>query len=313
MRVVLANGAEVLFRSGDQADRLRGPNLSWVWLDEAAQCKKAVWDVLIGRLRAEGQAGRAWMTTTPKGMNWVYDLTVSGSPDVAAFHVTTADNPYLSREFVDAVAAQYTGTFAAQELGGQFVMAEGLVYENFSPEVWPLGNLAPADMEPDVDKGIELGFDDGYIDPRAILFIQRLEDGSVFVFDELYHTRHLEETCVGEVVQRCEDREWPLPDIACGSHEAKALQVHFRKANIPARFRNHKIVEGIPIVRSLICDGKGRRSLIIHPRCVNLLAEITSGYRYPEGGRGGAHEKPADGNDHACDALRYWCYIRRRR
>ena len=34
-RAVLGNGAEVLFRSADDPNRLRGPNLSGAWLDEA--------------------------------------------------------------------------------------------------------------------------------------------------------------------------------------------------------------------------------------------------------------------------------------
>src|SRR5262245_41258287 len=35
--VTLTTGAEVLFRSGDDPEKLRGPNLSGAWLDEASQ------------------------------------------------------------------------------------------------------------------------------------------------------------------------------------------------------------------------------------------------------------------------------------
>src|SRR6185436_3861757 len=34
MRLVLRTGHEVLFRSADDPDRLRGPNCAWAWMDE---------------------------------------------------------------------------------------------------------------------------------------------------------------------------------------------------------------------------------------------------------------------------------------
>src|SRR5690242_19078443 len=36
MRLELRTGAEVLFRSADNPDRLRGPNCRWAWIDEGA-------------------------------------------------------------------------------------------------------------------------------------------------------------------------------------------------------------------------------------------------------------------------------------
>ena len=71
MRVVMVNGSEILFRSADDPERLRGPNLSWAFIDEAALCHKMAWPITIGRLRKDGKAGPCWLTTTPKGRNWV--------------------------------------------------------------------------------------------------------------------------------------------------------------------------------------------------------------------------------------------------
>src|SRR5687767_6540922 len=38
MRIELVTGDEALFRSADDPERLRGPNASWAWIDEAAIC-----------------------------------------------------------------------------------------------------------------------------------------------------------------------------------------------------------------------------------------------------------------------------------
>lgn len=122
MRIVLKSGAEVLFRSADDPDRLRGPNMSWAWIDEAAQCHPDTWKIVIGRLRQFGRAGRAWLTTTPKGMNWVYEVFVTrANPDTTMFRASTKANPFLAADFVRSLSSQYEGDFAAQELEAEFI------------------------------------------------------------------------------------------------------------------------------------------------------------------------------------------------
>ncbi len=59
-------------------------------------------------------------------------------------------------------------------------------------------------------------------------------------------------------------------------------------------------------------DWEGVRSLLVNKRCKNLITELTDTYRYPEQGSRRDDEKPLDGNDHACDALRYWVHLRAR-
>lgn len=122
MRLTLRTGHEVLFRSADDPDRLRGPNCAWAWLDEAALCPEGTWPVVIGRLRQHGRAGRCWVTTTPAGMNWLYDVFVTrATDDTALFRGHTAANPFLEPAFVDALRAQYGSEFARQELAGEFI------------------------------------------------------------------------------------------------------------------------------------------------------------------------------------------------
>lgn len=182
--------------------------------------------------------------------------------------------------------------------GDWFAVDSGLVYGNFTD-----GNLT--DAEPDLARGVELAFDDGYIDPRAFLLIQRTGSG-LLVFDELYHSQHLEETCIGELKRLCARHGVRLPDIAVGSHEAVKLRERFRRVGIPARGDKVPLVESIKNLRGLICDSSGVRCLQVHRRCANLLSELRDGYRYdPRGG-----EEPLDRENHACDALRMWAWLR---
>jgi hypothetical protein len=82
---------------------------------------------------------------------------------------------------------------------------------------------------------------------------------------------------------------------------------------IPLRGQSHQVVEGIKVVRRLILDGQGVRSVKVNRRCKNFISELTDGYRYPEAGSKRDDEKPLDGNDHACEAFRHWCWMRARR
>ena len=70
--------------------------------------------------------------------------------------------------------------------------------------------------------------------------------------------------------------------------------------------------QAIQLTRGYILDGQGRRVLQVNGRCKHLLDEITSGYRNKEG-PDGFEDKPEDGNDHACNALESWCWLRARR
>jgi hypothetical protein len=189
--------------------------------------------------------------------------------------------------------------------GDWWVANTGTVYRTFAD-----ANITAA--EPDPALPIELAFDDGYIDPRAILFIQRTAT-RILVFDEFYHVNHLGEVCVQEVLARCRANRWPLPAIAVGSPEAIELREYFRRADIPVRSQASPIVEGIQIVRRLICDSQGVRVLRVHRRCANLLRELQGAYQYPPGNATHDNETPLDRDNHAVDALRYWVWLRARR
>ncbi|HEY5420152.1 MAG TPA: phage terminase large subunit [Marmoricola sp.] len=122
MRLVLKTGDEVIFRSADDPERLRGPNAAWAWIDEAALCHPSTWPITIGRLRQHGELGEAWLTTTPKGMNWVYQTFVVDATDQTAVHrAATAQNPFVDQAFVSSLRSQYSGDFARQELEAEFI------------------------------------------------------------------------------------------------------------------------------------------------------------------------------------------------
>jgi len=138
LRATLGNGAEVLFRSMDDPERARGPNLSGSWLDECSLMERSAYEIVIACLREGGEAGWLSATFTPKGKgHWTFDVFGTGKPDTALYRSRTKDNPFLPDSFYGAVKSQYAGAFALQELEGEFIDAEG----NIARREWfPISN-----------------------------------------------------------------------------------------------------------------------------------------------------------------------------
>ena len=96
----LKSGAEVLFRSADNPEMLRGPNLSGVWVDEASLMGDEVYKILIGRLRQGAETGVLRACFTPKGPNhWTFRTFNTKQPDTEIFRCATGDNPFLPSDF----------------------------------------------------------------------------------------------------------------------------------------------------------------------------------------------------------------------
>lgn len=142
MRAILGNGAEILFRSADDPERLRGPNLSGAWIDEASLVHRDAFDIVIACLRESGEQGWLSCTFTPKGRaHWTFDVFGKDNPNAELFHASTRDNPFLPDTFADTLQSQYTSAFAAQEIDGQFVDLGGTIARR---EWFPIVDAAPA-------------------------------------------------------------------------------------------------------------------------------------------------------------------------
>jgi predicted phage terminase large subunit-like protein len=128
--VKLLTGAEFLFRSCDNPDALRGPNLSGAWMDEASYCDESVFDVLIGRLREGGEQGFLLATFTPRGRrHWSFQTFGTGRPNTELITCASRENPFLPKQFVDVLKSKYTSAMQQQELEGQFVDLSGQLFQ----------------------------------------------------------------------------------------------------------------------------------------------------------------------------------------
>jgi phage terminase large subunit-like protein len=153
--------AEVLFRSTENPELLRGPNASGCWMDEASLSPYAAYQILTARLREGGELGWLTCTFTPKGRShWTYaEVFGKPRPGVHLVQAATRDNPFLPEPFLRSVEVAYVGLLADQELGGEFVQVEGAEWppEYFPDSLffddWPPGTWACKVMALDPSKG----------------------------------------------------------------------------------------------------------------------------------------------------------------
>ena len=124
---------EVLLRSLDDPDKLRGVTLSWFFIDEGRHVSRLAWDILYGRLRQVGYKQAGWVCSTPNGFDWMWELFHPDSPhklpDAMWVGAATYENTHLPSEYITALEASYHGRFFEQEVLGHFVgITEGGVF-----------------------------------------------------------------------------------------------------------------------------------------------------------------------------------------
>ena len=304
-RIDYPNGATIILESANndrKIERLRGLNLAWAWMDEAAYQAAKVYNVLSDRLRV-GAYRNLFATTTPRGFNWVHDVFAEPLPDTPAVDlpdgavyrnaattsvlgVSTRANPAHPDDYIERQERQRSGEAYEQEIEGQFVSFEGLVYKWFDRE-----NRVPTDGLPERwDKTI-YGLDWGGSAPTAIVVCRQSGD-EWYVVDEFYEPRVVNETIVAEL-ERMHDRYGRGP-IYCDTNEPRAIE-QLNREGFDAREADKSVETGIRHVDSL------RERLYVAEGCQHTIDEFNT-YQYKDGGDSDDVLKE---NDHAMDALRY--------
>jgi len=289
-----------------------GPNVNWAWFDEAARKRtRKAFDILAGRIRV-GKNPQLWITTTPAGVNhWLYDLFSGAIFDPAAhkimqemgwkgkivefFTSSTEDNKdNLDPFHYQMLMGMYSGRLAQQELHGQFVTMEDVVWEMFDSRVG--GRNITEDAEYHHGVPVEWWVDDGFTEhhPRVILFAQIIPP-YVNVFDEYVARGELAEDSIDNALSK----GYAKPSVALVDSSAAEFISRLWRKDIDTVRATHDVEEGIKRVASWICDGNNVGHVRFHPRCTYSRKEIPSYARNPTTG------KVIKENDHVADCLRY--------
>lgn len=298
LRALMVNGSEILFRSCSDPESLRGPNASWWWGDEAAMYSPVTRKIMITRLRQFGKLGYNWLTTTPRGRNWVWQTFIRDhvkNPDYFIVRASSRENIFLEDAILEAWEQEFVGDFAAQELDGQFVAYSGLVYGEFDR------SLHVTTQQPQQWVGAAAGVDWGFANPGVIVVGTTDGDQRLHVAHEEYQRqRHIDEWV--SVAKHLRDT-WSIKTFYCDPSEPDYIK-KFREAGLNAVAANNAVNTGIQAVKArLIRQQDKRPRLTINAECGHLIDEFEM-YQWSEN-KAGLQDHPVKAHDHAMDALRY--------
>lgn len=310
--IELTNGCKIWLASMDKVDSVRGPTVAAVWADEASYFDAEGFDLLMFRMRQVGYPLKMWLTTTPRGKNYLWEYFIkqpNDNPKLKEMYwytqFRTEDNPWFPKEQLEAIKVKHLNTlWGRQELMGEFVGFEGQIYP------WFEEGIHVADYQKEYREGrlqfkyFVYGVDWGYTDPTCMLAVGVDGDRRAYVMEEVYKSGlDMSETIreARALMGRWGKGRW------VGDSAGQTQIATFNKAGIPTSDAYKDVDEGIFVTATrLRVAGDNRPRLYIDKSCVNGREELPS-YHYKEQ-KEGDHSKPepAKGQkDHFADCIRY--------
>lgn len=312
----LTTGQEVMFRSGMNPDQTRSKECQVVWLDEAAQLSEQLFTLTNANLRQFGAHAlyQTIVTTTPRGMNWIYRrfgeqvndakyanaiVSEGGTPPpdenylIGGHHITTIEAEALGivrPGYVDELGYEPGSQMWQQEVMADFVAWTGRVFTD--PAI--VSQVPPL-------KFVYGGVDYGLISPSAAIVVGVTEAGAVYVVAENYGRmlQHDLMRSIGEMHHEHKVRQWHV--------DQDLIWRLMRNGGMPAKPPN-KSKDAAGVAAGYINSLMGRGQFFVHESCRNLIHEMQT-YEYKEMQAGDEvtfldKVKPNQ-FDHAIDALRY--------
>lgn len=304
----LPTGQKIYFRGLDDPLKVTSITvengyLCWCWIEEAYEIMdERAFDMLDESIRGgipkeTGLFKQITLTFNPwNEKHWLKARFFDAPPDPDILALTTN---YLCNEWLDQADLKVFETmrennprrYQVAGLGGWGIV-EGLVFENWKEEAFETAAIA---KKPDVISAFGLDF--GYTNDPTALFcgLVSQEEKTIWVFDELYEKALSNRAICDRVTVMGYAKERIRADCA----EPKSID-ELRELGLyritPARKGRDSINNGIQYIQDY--------RIVIHPRCVNFLTEI-SNYTWAEDKFGGKLNRPIDAFNHLMDAMRY--------
>lgn len=283
-------------------DLIQGITLAGMFFDEVALMPESFVNQATGRCSVDGS--KFWFNCNPDGpyhwfkLNWIDKIK---EKNLIYLHFTMEDNLSLSEKIKERYRNMYSGVFYKRYILGLWTVAEGVIYDMFDK------------AKHCYDKIIDFILGENYISidygtQNATVFLlwQKGKDGIWYCTKEFYYSGR-------DTKKQKTDKEFAeeLDKFSKGIH-VKAVIVDPSAASFIAEIKKHgyfikkannDVIDGIRFVGSLLNEEK----ISFSPSCENTLKEF-SAYIWDIKAVNRGEDKPLKTNDHAMDAVRYFCY-----
>lgn len=299
--------------------RIRGLTVEGCYIDEVTQIPQPV--VAQSILRCSKGAGRMIWTTNPDSpFHYVHEQFVGNEEAKSAgrvqvWHFTMDDNLALSEEYKADVTAQFTGLWYDRMVLGLWVLAEGIIYDQFNLDAYGFD-----EVDLPIVNDWDVAIDYGTQNPFAALLIgesKRLPlTGAVWgmvpeitswVASEFYYSGR-ESMRQKTDAEYADDLEaWLAQEIGGRPRQviidpsAASMIAELRSRGFKVVAASNDVTDGIRTVSGRLACGRLR---IHRLRCPNLVREFGVYAWDPKAAEKG-EDKPIKKHDHALDACRY--------
>jgi PBSX family phage terminase large subunit len=302
---ILGRTVHVLGANDSRSEhKIRGFTASGAYIDECTLLPGDAFQQIIGRLRVPG--AKLFATTNPDNpAHWLRkDFLLANDPDIRSWHFTLDDNPWLDPAYVAAIKRQFTGLWYKRFILGQWVAAEGSIYDGWDPQRHVVD--APAAIR----HWIAVGVDYGTANPFCALLLGVGTDGRLTVASEHWYDGKKNRRAKTDVEYSTDLRAWlaappegytpvQVPWICVDPSAASFTAQLYRDGLRPVPAEN-AVTDGIRLVASLLAADKLR----VSSTCTHLIEELAGYVWDPKAALAGI-DQPLKVADHAADALRY--------
>lgn len=310
----------------NQVSKIRGSEIKFCYVDEIVDVNKEVFEMLKSRLSLPYSICHAAANPSyPTHFVKEFIDSAENGVDIYSQEYTIYDNPFLPKEYVRSLEAEYAGTVYFQRyILGKWARAEGLIFPMFLEALAEVPNGEAEDLAVSVDYGTQNPF-------AAIAW--KKKGGIWYAEREYYHSGR-------KTGKQKTDDEYAadLEDFMADEIEdyRTRLEASRREPNVPTPSKIQLIID--PSAASFIAlmkkkdwckvvkanndveDGiretasAMKRGLIKISTCMHEWRREVEGYVWDDKVE---EDKPVKENDHLMDATRYFvktkkiCKIRR--
>lgn len=255
--------------------------------------------------RCSVAGSKYWFNCNPEGPNhwfkvdWIDKAKEKG---ILYLHFTMDDNLSLTEEVKERYKKMFVGVFYKRYILGLWVLAEGIIYPNFSREKHTI-------KQKDLPNKFDYYYvtsDYGITNPQVFLLcgINFVDNKPhVWILDEYYNKGKTEKVKTDALFLKDYKKFIKELDIrkTIIDPSATSLINLFKQENINVKEADNAVIDGINLVLNWLDE---ERIHILEDKCPNLLREFAS-YIWDAKAQEKGEDKPIKVNDHALDALRY--------
>lgn len=280
-------------RDESSASLIQGITFAGILLDETALMPRSFVEQACARCSVAGS--RLWFNCNPEGPeHWFYKTWIleAEKRNCLRLQFTMEDNPSLTEAIRERYRRLYTGVFYQRYILGQWVQAEGRVYDFFTPDML---RSAPEECQ-----DWYISCDYGTVNPTSMGLWGRKGESwyrvAEFYFDSRREKRQMTDGEYADALEALAGGR-RLRGVIVDPSAASFLEV-LRRRGIPVRKAKNDVLSGIRLTSDCLKSGK----LVICDTCPDCIRELGEYLWEPGGGKDRVRKE----HDHAMDDMRYF-------